>query len=318
MIYSSFDITKLLNDFNLREDDIESSGFSVKDLEIIYNDYQDRIAELEECKKRFLSDYIISADGIRLHSYSGRVKEPYHLIEKIVRKSHNNYQKYNKMTVDNYYMYITDLIGCRVLIVYKDDWRLVHNYLIGKFKNDPAFYIDGDFASSYPIAMEEPFMAEKPVVYIRAGDNQSLYEGFDNVKISKEGYYRSVHYIIRYGKYYVELQVRSLFEEAWGEVDHNLLYPYYKYDENLVDFSAIINRLSGTGDELSLYFKNHRDELRKKNKEIRNLLMDAPDIFGYHDYSIEREIVDRSADADSDDKTYSSTIGAELEKVFQE
>lgn len=69
-------------------------------------------------------------------------------------------------------------------------------------------------------------IAERPKVYIRPGDDEHFYVGISGIKLESErGYYRSIHYIIKYGGYYIEVQVRSIFEEAWGEVDHDVLYP---------------------------------------------------------------------------------------------
>ncbi len=49
-----------------------------------------------------------------------------------------------------------------------------------------------------------------------------------------------------------------LFEEGWSEIDHDIVYPYYKDDEMLKDFSTLLNRLSGMADEMSSYFRRMR------------------------------------------------------------
>ena len=50
------------------------------------------------------------------------------------------------------------------------------------------------------------------------------------------------------------MQGRTLFEEGWSEIDHDIVYPYFQDDEMLKDFSTLLNRLSGMADEMSSYF----------------------------------------------------------------
>lgn len=228
----------------------------ISDILFIYKDYLDRLKDLEELKNRFVFQYIVPAEDLSLHSYNGRVKEPYHLIEKIIRKRSTNDAKYKDMLVSDYFKYITDLIGCRILLVYKKDWERVHNYLTKVFPENTSQYIDSNhYASSYDSAkssVSQPYMAEAPVAHIRLGDPE-IYE--NKLKVLRNHYYRSLHYVVRYEEYYIEIQVRTLFDEAWGEVDHDVLYPYHKNDSVLVGFSQLLNRISGTGDEMSAYFK---------------------------------------------------------------
>ena len=180
------------------------------------------------------------------------------------------------MQINDYYKYITDLIGCRILLVYKEDWKHIHEYLIRIFENSKAKYIDENcYAQSYDISFNKPFIAEQPTIYIRPGDNEEIYNNVDGIIISRKGYYRSAHYIVRLEKYYVELQVRSLFDEAWGEVDHDVLYPYHKDETSFVEFSQIINRISGTGDELATYFKKYVPQTSRTDPS-KNAMRDVP------------------------------------------
>ena len=60
--------------------------------------------------------------------------------------------------------------------------------------------------------------------------------------------------------YYVEIQGRTLFEEGWSEIDHDIVYPYNTDNEMLKDFSTLLNRLSGMADEKSSYFRRMKEE----------------------------------------------------------
>ena len=82
----------------------------------------------------------------------------------------------------------------------------------------------------------------------------------NEIEVKSEGIYRSLHYIIKYKGYYVEIQGRTLFEEGWSEIDHDIVYPHNTDDEGLKDFSKLLNRLSGMADEMSSYFRKMKEE----------------------------------------------------------
>ena len=81
--------------------------------------------------------------------------------------------------------------------------------------------------------------------------------GSDDIYDQK--YYRSVHYILKYRGMYLEVQVRTLFEEGWGEIDHHILYPYKKQNPMLTEFSELLNRLAGMGDEMASFYRRLQD-----------------------------------------------------------
>ena len=310
-----FNLEKLKSDFNLPDNVICASGLSADDLEKIYYDYYGRLGDLEKCKNDFISEYILGAKNIRLHSHGSRVKDPYHLLEKIIRKKHNNFEKYEAMQTDDYFKYITDLIGCRILLVYKEDWERLHEYLVNTFDNIEENYINKkDYSGSYQRTFIKPFMAERPVAYIRPGDYDDIYRKHSDLDINREGYYRSVHYIIRLKEYYIELQVRSLYEEAWGEVDHDILYPLHKDNSRLVKFSQILNRIAGVGDELSDYFKEYAQKIEASRV---NTLKDTPPVGPALSYNT---LDSRYTGNDTNSPTVSetSTPQGEMHRILQE
>ena len=55
----------------------------------------------------------------------------------------------------------------------------------------------------------------------------------------------------------IEIQVRTLYEEAWSEIDHKLRYPYNLQSEMLKNYTDIMNRLTGLGDEMGTFINDY-------------------------------------------------------------
>lgn len=307
------DFERLKNEFLIGDRELEVSGFTKDELEKIYGDYDKRTEYLERTKNEFIANFFVNAKDVPIHSYGGRVKDPYHLIEKIVRKRSSNDEKYSNISVENYYMYVTDLIGCRLLVVYKDDWKKVHDYLCSKIENNSEYYIKpNQYTESFQLGHGKLCFAEKPVIHLRLGDDTSSYVGVEGVDIDSKRYYRSVHYIVRYKDVYIELQIRSIYEEAWGEVDHDILYPYFKEEKTLVDFSKIINRIAGTGDEISGFFRSFASKIQKP---VHNSLRDVPISIGS---TTTKTDYTTSSPVDDDKEVESSTPEEEQNRINKE
>lgn len=146
--------------------------------------------------------------------------------------------------------------------MYREDWIHFHRYITNRFENNPEIYIENRL-EDFDEDINHYYIAEKPKVYKRAGDTK-IYDS-NEIDIISDGIYRSLHYIIKYKGYYVEIQGRTLFEEGWSEIDHDIVYPYNKDDVMLKDFSKLLNRLSGIADEMSSYFRRMKED--KHNNE---------------------------------------------------
>ena len=123
-----------------------------------------------------------------------------------------------------------------------------------KIEDNPQYYLD-DCLKDFDEDTEHTYMAEMPKVHIRDGDAREIYETVlppDAIKNKK--IYRSVHYIVKYHGVYIEIQVRTLFEEGWGEIDHHIVYPYYQDDMLFQQYTSLLNRLTGLADEMSSFF----------------------------------------------------------------
>ena len=247
---------EFLSTYNLTETDLQEAEITWEELENIAEEYQKIEKLMHDLGKDFIDEYLYEIEQAGIHSYRYRTKEPGHLLEKIIRKRKESMEKYGHLDHTNYYKYVTDLIGIRVFFLYREDWVHFHRYLTEKFENDPKKYIV-DRLNDFDENPDHYYIAEKPKVYKRGGDTK-IYDG-EEIDIITDGIYRSLHYIVKYKGYYVEIQGRTLFEEGWSEIDHDIVYPYYKDDEMLQDYSKLLNRLSGLADEMSSYFRKIRE-----------------------------------------------------------
>jgi ppGpp synthetase/RelA/SpoT-type nucleotidyltranferase len=216
------------------------------------------IAEDHESNKSLLNDTAETFARILqkmsdVHSVRYRVKDTWHLIDKIIRKKSEQEEKYIDLALDNYSKRITDLVGLRVLHLFKSDLPLIHAQL------NENLTVEG-----------------RPVINIRKGDDESPeYNkkadelGMD-VKVHPAGY-RSVHYIVSSQitrlKVLLEIQVRTIYEEAWSEVDHKVNYPH-KCEPVIGYLLSILNRLSGSADEMGDYVQTLQAYIQAKNFEL--------------------------------------------------
>lgn len=196
----------------------------------------------------------------KVHSVRYRVKDSEHLIEKIIRKKIEN--KKRSYTIENYSSKIDDIIGVRALHLFKDDWKDIDSYVMNTWKTK-----------------------ETPTANIRNGDSEELTKIYKDkeYKIKEHKYgYRSVHYILESSptkqSYVAELQVRTIFEEAWSEIDHTIRYPYDLENPILKQYLLMFNRLAGNADEMGTYIKFLQFELTKKEEVFEEKLNEREQI----------------------------------------
>lgn len=183
-----------------------------------------------------------------VHSVRYRVKDAEHLIEKIIRKKVENPER--EITTATYLSEITDLIGIRVLHLFKTEWVIIHQNILDTWN------------------LKEPVIA-----YYRAGDNTNIFEENKCTPKEHKSGYRSIHYIAESQptklRTYAEIQVRTIFEEAWSEIDHTVRYPYDMDNPLLAQYLLIFNRLAGSADEMGAFILNLRKHLQEIQEDSR-------------------------------------------------
>ena len=266
MFNTNFDLGRIQETMNISDKSVSNCPISEEELHRIFDDYIRFLPVLEKLRIELLGELNEGMTG-KVHSIRSRVKDPDHLIGKIIRGVYRNPVKYRMINASNYWKIITDLIGVRIIILDKRDWRDVHNDMLRMFVNLPERYArrPGDLLIFYDRYAEEiaedgntrecGYLAEQPVAYIASADDRKLYQDeflrLDNSK----AHYRSLHYIVRYKSIYFEIQMRYLFEEGWLEFDHRMKYPNDQYNKRKQEYISILSNLANAADQLISYYR---------------------------------------------------------------
>lgn len=174
---------------------------------------------------------LTNGDRRIVHSYKSRLKNREHLREKVKRKATDG----REISPENLFDEVTDLAGVRILHLFQDDFGAIDSVIRDQIKS-------GDWV-----------FAEKPKAYTWDPEAAKYFAKFDLDVAEKPSSYTSVHYLVRPRKdspQCCEIQVRTLFEEIWGEVDHQMNYP--KATESLAckEQIMVLSKIVGAGSRL--------------------------------------------------------------------
>lgn len=223
----------------------EKKGLTWGRLTEIYEDYIRNLPNYEGKIEKILTRLKKGAPSEAKIIY-GRPKKPEHLIEKIIRKvGKEDKAKYEGINKNNYNSIITDLIGIRILVLKKEDWKAIDRYIHKRFSK----------------------FLECPVAYVCYGDRDIYDKSFISTRYTNKGY-RSQHYIIKTKQGICEIQVRTLAEEVYGEYDHKVRYPYRLDSTFLARYNRIISKLTSDLDDListSLTMKGQSIDILDEN-----------------------------------------------------
>ncbi len=229
---------------------------------------------------------VLTEDKLKeIHSARYRTKSIDSLMIKYVKKkallpdmpgTDYSIEKYRSMNKDNYYKIITDLIGIRILIRYQRQWEVVHEWIWETFHKTDKPYIK-NWLEEYPAGETDDFLVEKPKLYLRDEKDFPIYQKFGKdifeKNVSNEGY-SSIHYLLWYDGKYVEIQVRTIYDEAWGECTHDLVYKC-KDKARRVDLSRLSQCLAtqtqAAGMIADMMFEKSQTTSKKAEKRVVDL-----------------------------------------------
>lgn len=176
-----------------------------------------------------------------IYTIKNRLKDVDHLRDKIERK----WDDKDPLTPNNLFERVTDLAGVRVLHLYQDQFSHLHNLIQKQLDN-------GDW-----------FLRENPVAYSWDPESSSFFEGLGLESKVKDSYYTSIHYVVKPkedSNICCEIQVRTLFEEIWGEIDHTINYPHPTEKNSCKEQLKVLSKLVSTGTRLAdSIFRTHNE-----------------------------------------------------------
>ncbi|MHA6248739.1 nucleotidyltransferase family protein [Pontibacter sp. CAU 1760] len=239
----------LLAELEVSEQDLHALEIDPLELAAIYYDYLGRQETLYDLARMVTS---ILKRAPHAYTVRYRVKEPLHLLKKIIRKKKE--YPYRYLTPQNYLKYINDLVGVRILHLHKNEYHDIGEHIkqLWKLKRKPYAYVSRKKASK-------------------------------SLELTKQGYkllvnprgYTALHYIIKtqLGKqvYFVEIQTKTLFEEGWSEIDHQVYYPDHSHHELLELLLLLLHKFTYQADNIATYTQAIADELQQhRNASIKD------------------------------------------------
>lgn len=216
--------------------------------------YKDRLFEFEQ----FLPSVLAFFEKHRvlnkkpfpvIHSIKSRFKEPDHLEKKLCRKLEAGIE----INKDNLFEEITDFIGVRVLHLYQEQFIEINNAIQEKITN-------GDW-----------LLVENPKAMTWDPESIKFYNQLNIETELRDTFYTSIHYLVKPNNpnavVCCEIQVRTLFEEIWGEIDHTINYPYKTESIACREQLRVLSKLVSTGTRLAdSIFRSHSEFLDKNTK----------------------------------------------------
>ncbi|MBW4787099.1 RelA/SpoT domain-containing protein [Alcaligenes faecalis subsp. faecalis] len=198
----------------------------------LLNKYKDDYGDFELWRRNIVDFFSLhpKMQG-HVHSVKSRLKDPDHLREKIYRKWADD----DPITEDNLYEKITDLAGVRVLLLHQEK------------------FVEIKKAIDLRVSKSEWHLVENPKAYTWDPEAKLFFESLGYPVHTKESFYTSVHYVIRQhaeSEICCEIQIRTLFEEIWGEVDHEINYPEKTTNNHCRDQILVLAKLIGAGSRL--------------------------------------------------------------------
>lgn len=148
-----------------------------------------------------------------IHSTKSRIKDPDHLKDKLIRKAKEAIARKTLFTCtkENLFSEINDLAGYRILHLHTTQFAKIDLELKKIFQEQQWKIIEGPNARTWDDESRSYFKS----IGVETSENPNMYT--------------SVHYVVSpntSSALTCEIQVRTLMEEVWGEVDHTINYPH--------------------------------------------------------------------------------------------
>jgi ppGpp synthetase/RelA/SpoT-type nucleotidyltranferase len=201
-----------------------------------------------------------------LHTIIYRIKDEFRLIEKIDIQNKELEAGEPPISEKNYQVKVGDLLGVRIICLRLSDVEKIEAYLRLLSEEKILRFIKG------------PDKKRSFILPVHPGE--SISGGIDR----RYNGYSSIHYQVALGEnsdapsrledLQAELQLRTILEEAWGEIDHKYRYVSSRRGANLPDYiqrgfynlSVYLQVAALQAEDLCLLTETHRPN---KNAEVK-------------------------------------------------
>jgi ppGpp synthetase/RelA/SpoT-type nucleotidyltranferase len=191
------------------------------------------------------------------HSVKGRVKDPGHLRAKLIRKGLEAKSKGEDFpyTLENLFQKINDLAGFRILHLHTRQIEEINAELLNIFDEQKWLKLEGPCARTWDDESREYFTR----IRIETEESQTMYT--------------SVHYVVQpntKSALTCEIQVRTLMEEVWGEVDHKINYPEKAESLSCREQIKVLARVTSSCSRLvdSIFLAHGEESSRQVQKRV--------------------------------------------------
>lgn len=240
---------------------VEEIGLEWKSLVGLYDHYCKYVKDDLELKAPQLHEEMLKIKGAYIVKY--RVKDPEHLVDKVIRKRADK-DDGRIITKENYLDEIDDFIGLRILHLFKNEWEPVCKSILDKYE-----------------------LNENPKACYREGDSKEYIDRCRELEFelkTKTAGYRSIHFIAKvpfFGREFkCEIQVRTIFEDAWSEIDHLVRYPNNTDNELLNDYLLLFNSLAAQADDMGTFLIAMKTSFAAMQKEREEMLGEMESLRG--------------------------------------
>ncbi|MEF9950961.1 MAG: hypothetical protein RR840_00745 [Clostridium sp.] len=216
----------------------------IDNLENMFEDLEEEADDISEYFKDLLED-----SGNGYINIVSRVKSTDSLKEKILRNEY--YKKY--ITPEEVLSNLSDLVGVRIECRFIEDEKTIYRYLKKTFK---IYDSKGYFFSNLNPNIK---------LQLRSIQPETQKNGFKIFRVDGK-------FLLHNKEYNFELQIKSIVNMFWGDIEHKIIYKNYNYMLNDKFFKEIMgsirNSLSMIDNQL-LVIDNHLNKVNTSDADVR-------------------------------------------------
>lgn len=238
----------LLRKHNLTSADFKATNLNYDDLLHISADFESKRAAYDEIGTGIVK-ILFKFDAVHAIRYG--VKNSEELIYKLIAYKLQNPEAI--LNLSSYEALIENLISIRIIPLFKSDWAKIHESIVDQF------VVIGQVRAN-----------------VSAEDTVEITKEFTDkgcsIKTQADGY-RSIDYVIKTApskkEYKVAVEIRSIFEEGWAEIDHSARYQHKTEDIVLNGFSKTLEKLAGGATEMGEFIHGLKSYLAEQGSLVQ-------------------------------------------------